>query len=99
MTTPLGNVSLTVGSLYKWQLTLTKDGATWDLSAQTVTLWWKRPAGTTFSKAADTVTSAGVATYSDVASQLDVAGAWTLAAFVTGFGWTLPVAFTVVVAP
>lgn len=96
----LGTTPLTLGSQYKWQLTVTKDGAAWDLSAQTVRLWWKRPDGSKFSQPADSATSGGVVTYADVASQLDrVGNTWTLSVQVVGYGWTVPVAFAVVASP
>jgi len=97
--TGLGNRPLTLGSLYKWQLTVTKDGAVWDLSAATVTFWWKRPNGSKFSQVA-AGDSSGVCTYQDVASQLDATGnTWTFSAQVAGYGWTVPVTFGVVGSP
>lgn len=86
---------LTVGSEYKWQFTLTKNGATWDLSALTCTFWWKRPDGSKFNQPADSATSAGVVTYTDTAPQLNTPGAWTVSVFVAGFGYTLPQEFVV----
>jgi hypothetical protein len=99
MTTALGEVPLTVGSLHKWQPTITKDGAPWDLTALAVTLWWKRPNGSKFSQPADSTTNLGVVVYQDRASQLDAIGHWTLSAFIPGFGPTLPVPFWVIDSP
>lgn len=95
----LGSAALTVGSLYKWQATLTRDSATWDLSAATVTFWWKKPDGSKVSQTVDTATAGGVCTYSDVASQLDQIGPWTFSAFVNGYGYVLATSFNVVYSP
>ncbi len=87
---------LTVGSQYQWKATLTKNGAVWDLSALTVTVWWRRPGkGGQFSQPADSATSLGVVTYTDVSPQLNVPGTWTFSVFVQGFGFILAQEFDV----
>ncbi len=91
----LGDTELTTGSMYQWITTLTKNSAVWDISALTVTFWWKRPNGTKFSKVADTATSLGVATYTDVLPQLDTQGPWHFSVFVENFGYILSREFTV----
>lgn len=98
--TVLGSKPLTVGSFYAWTITLTKDGAPWDLSAQTVTFFWRRPDKSIIQKVA-TGDSSGVCTYTDTApGVLDHQGqTWTFSAYVTGFGYTVPVTFAVVAAP
>ncbi len=99
--TVLGTKPLTVGSLYTWQATVTKDQLTWDLSALAVTLWWRRPDVTTFSRPADSATAQGVVTYSDPGPQslLNEQGVWAFSVQVAGFGFTAPVPFTVVNSP
>lgn len=98
MSTPtiLGSKPLTVGSLYTWQITLTKDAATWDLSAQTVTFFWTRPDGGVVQQTAIGDAS-GVCTYTDSGTGvLSTPGTtWKFSAYVLGYGFTVPVTFTV----
>lgn len=97
--TGLGSRPLVQWSLYTWQVTLSKDGAVWDLSAASVTFWWTRPDGTRFSQPA-VGNSSGVCTYQDVATQLNVPGnTWTFSVQVAGYGWTVPIPFMVVASP
>ncbi len=89
----------TLGSKYKWQFTLTKDTAVWDVSAVVCVFWWKRPDGSKFSQTADTATALGVVTYTDTAAQLNQVGAWTVSVFITGFGYVAAQDFLVVYSP
>lgn len=69
---------LTVGSTYDWRLNQAKkDGVVWDISAATVTLLLKSPAGTVTTYGATLYDAAnGRAKYVGVGSELTEAGTW-----------------------
>lgn len=91
----LTSPALTVGSAYNWTDTLTKDGATWDLSAQTVQLWFTRPNGSIFSKSASGDSSGNVS-YTGDGTELNAIGPWRVAWLVVGFpAWLQSVPFNV----
>lgn len=95
---------LTVGSQYRFEATLTKDGSPWDLTGATVTLYFKRPDGTTFSKTGSLLNSGlnGQVYYDCTTTDLDQAGNWTRAWKIVVGGVTdyaTPVQFTVLAAP
>lgn len=96
--TQLGTVPLTVNSLHIWQRTLTKDGAVWDLSAETVYFWWRDQYGTATKQLA-TGDSAGLCAYTDTATQIPRAGTWTFSVEVVGFGLVVSVPFSVEPSP
>lgn len=96
--------TLTVGSQYRFQAALKKNGLVWDLTGATVTLEFKRPDGTTFSRSASLLNAtAGVVYYDSAVADLDVAGTtWTRAWKVTlnsKVNYTTPIGFTVVSSP
>lgn len=93
----LGSTPLTPGTLYIWQVTVTKDGATWDLSAETVNFHWRRADGSTFQQLA-AGTNLGVCTYTDTIPQLDTTqgNAWALWVEVVGKFQSPPIGFEVV---
>ncbi len=108
--TQLGSVPLVSGNFYEWESgVLTKDGTTFDLSAQTVHLWLFAPDGTG-TKYVTTGSSGGVAgPYVGDGTELTAAktlngqgnpiGLWMAAWFVVGFGWYKPIAFQVDAPP
>jgi hypothetical protein len=94
----IGDQPLTVGSKRRWEFTVTKDGAVWDLTGVPVSLWWHKPNGT-LTTASASGDAQGKITVTDTASVLDAPGAWAVAADVTGFGRTPAVGFVVVASP
>lgn len=94
---------LTVGSQYKFLDTITKNGAVWDLTGATVTIFFKRPDGSTFSTAGSLHDAdSGQVTYTCSTSDLSVAGNWTRSWRVVLGGFTdysEPILFTVVASP
>lgn len=94
---------LTVGSQYRFQATLTKDGSLWNLTGATIVVYFKRPDGTTFNKTASLLNAAaGQVNYDSATGDLNQAGNWTRSWQVTLGGvvdYTPPVQFTVLVAP
>lgn len=66
-----------VGNTYRFKLTATKDGATWDITAATIKLFLKGPSGTVTTKTgAILVAGDGTCYYDSSASDLDAAGRW-----------------------
>lgn len=66
------------GSTISFVLNAQKDGATWDLTAATVSLYLRDPEGNWSSANSATLTDAtgGVATYTTSTSDLDAEGQW-----------------------
>lgn len=95
---------ITVGSQYRFEATITKNGAVWDLTGATVLIYFKRPDGTTFSKSASLLNAtAGQVNYDSAVGDLNQAGTtWTRSWQVTLGGvvdYTPPVQFTVLASP
>lgn len=69
---------ITTGSTIKFELDADKDGATWDLTAATVTFYLTDPSGNR-AEYAGTIDSAsnGLASYTVATSVLDEVGTWT----------------------
>lgn len=68
---------LTTLSTYRFKLTATKDGATWDLTGATVTLKLRKPDGTQVTKSASLLVAAsGTAYYDCSTSDLGDPGRW-----------------------
>lgn len=95
--------TLTVGSQYRFEATLTKDGSVWNLTGAAVLIWFKRPDGTTFSKTASLLNAAaGQVNYDSAAADLNQAGTWTRSWQVTIntiVDYTAPVQFSVAASP
>jgi len=70
-------MSLTVGSTYEFTLIANKDGVPWDLTGATLTLYLHDPNGVVSAKSASLGSSANVAVYDSLTSDLYVAGTWT----------------------
>lgn len=73
----MADENVTTGSTIKFELDADKDGATWDLTAATVTLYLTDPSGNEASYTA-TIDSAanGLASYTVGTSVLDERGTW-----------------------
>lgn len=95
--------ALTVGSQYRFLDTLTKDKRLWDLTGATVTIYFKRPDGTTFSQSASLFSATvGQVNYDCSTSDLNQAGNWTRSWKVVLGGvtdYTEPVQFSVLASP
>lgn len=95
--------TLVIGSVYRFVLTALKDGAVWDLSDATVTLYLKKPSGTILTKSA-TVHDPdnGGARFDCATTDLDSSGLWSRSWRVVDGSVTqesLPILFTVVDSP
>lgn len=71
-------VTLVAGGCYRFRLTATKDGAAWDLTNATVTLYLKDPTGVVSMHTASVQSpaTAGVAYYDNATSDLTLVGDW-----------------------
>lgn len=95
---------LTVGSTYRFRVTVQKDSATWDLSAATVQLKMRKPAGTilTFSASLVSGGTGGIAQYESDTVDLDTAGVWRRSWWITDgdvVARSIPVSFAVISTP
>lgn len=96
--------TLTVGSQYRFQATITKNGLLWDLTSATVVIYFKRPDGTTFNQTGALLSATnGQVNYDCTTSDLNQAGSWTRSWKITDSGGkvtnTIPVQFTVLSTP
>ena len=94
---------LTIGSTYRFRLVAKKDGVTWDLTAATISLLFRKPDGTSLTGSA-TVTDGpgGVAEYVCSTTDLDIIGGWRLSWKVVAgviVQSSLPIPFSVQAAP
>ena len=89
MTVAVG--SIVEGSTIAFVLNAQKDGATWDLTAATVSLYLRDPYGSWSAANSATLTnaSAGIATYTTTTSDLNYEGQWARQWAVTQGGVTL----------
>lgn len=73
----MANEVFKLGSTQRLQITARKDGAVWDLTSATITLFLRRPDGkeTEYSATASSPTS-GIARYDAAASVLNKTGNW-----------------------
>jgi hypothetical protein len=72
--------TLVAGSTYRFKLAATKDGAAWDLSSATVTLYLQKPDGTLVTKTGTVYDGPnGLARFDSEAADLDPAdvGVWS----------------------
>jgi len=66
-----------VGNTYRFKLTATKDGATWDITGATVKLFLRGPSGAVIEKTGNILSAAaGTAYYDSDAADIDTAGNW-----------------------
>ena len=95
--------ALVVGSQYRFEATLTRNRAVWDLTGATVTINFKRSDGTTFTQSASLLAATtGQVNYDCTTSDLDMAGNWTRSwkiVLSTKTYYTLPVQFVVSDSP
>lgn len=92
-----------VGSTYRFTLTATKDGETWDISGGTITLTLIDPSGNAADYSASIVSGpAGTARYDGATSLLDEPGMWRRSWTVSVGGVVLesaPILFSVEPSP
>lgn len=97
------STTLVIGSTYRFRLTATKDGTTWDLTTATVVLYLKKPDGTVLTKSASILSGpAGTAYFDCATTDLDTAGLWSRSWKVTDGSVVVesePVLFLVIDSP